>query len=364
MKHLSFFLALGLSVPTLCQACATVTYESGLPNNISITDESALIVWNAQTHTEHFVRQANFRTKAKDFGFLVPTPSKPQLGVAEKELFSDLERELLPRTKTIVQRGVHFTPLISAIQGAASSRGSADGAAGNRAANAAASSDENDVEVVEQRRVGDYNASVLRASDVRSLTKWLRKHRYAVSSDTRDWLTPYVKAGFFLTAFQIVSDVNQESAQAKAVRLTFKSDAPFFPYRETRRQQKQRGERTLRVFYIGDNRIQGRIENGRRTAAWPATVEYSAPINAHTMRDKGLSVPNKSLRLTAFLDEQSPRPGWGDLRFDSSSDQTEIAPAPFIVYKDKRWWFPLDVLLLGAFGLVLTSIFLHKKDSI
>lgn len=362
MKPLPLFLALGLSVPTLCQACATVTYESGLPNNVSITDESALIFWNAQMHTEHFVRQASFRTKAKDFGFLVPTPSKPQLGVAEDELFSDLERELLPRTKTIVQRGVHFTPLISTVIGASSSEESAYGAAGNTAANAAASSDENEVEVVEQRRVGDYNASVLRASDVRSLAKWLRKHRYAVSSDTREWLTPYVKAGFFLTAFQIVSDVNQESAQAKAVRLTFKSDAPFFPYRETRHQQKQRGERTLRVFYIGDDRVQGRIENGTKVTSWPATVEYSSPMDARSLRDSGLSISNKPLRLTAFLDDQSPRPGWGDLRFDSSPDQTEIAPAPYIVHKDKRWWFPLDILFLGACSLVLVSLFLRKKS--
>ncbi len=44
-----------------------------LTADVEITDEAALIIWDAENRTEHFIRKANFTTSAKDFGFLVPT---------------------------------------------------------------------------------------------------------------------------------------------------------------------------------------------------------------------------------------------------------------------------------------------------
>ncbi len=349
MNRLPLLLTL-LAVPVSCQACATIAEDVAGP--IRITDESALIVWNAKSHTEHFVRRADFQTRAKNFGFLVPTPSKPQLGAASDELFDDLEQELLPKTKTVVQRGVNWMPFMVALS-------NIQGCGGASSDDAATSS----VEVVEKRRVGDYNASVLKASDTRSLLKWLGSHHYAVSSDTRAWLAPYIKAGFFITAFQIASDVKAGQAQAKAVRLTFQSEAPFYPYREPERTQRLGGSRTLRVFYLGDNRVEGRIENGGKTGQWPAKMEYSGRINGAALRSHGLSVPNGALRLTSFEDESAPRPGWGDLRFYAARDQSEKVPAAKVVFKDERWWVPLDVLVLGV--VLLTGMGrLTKRNAI
>ena len=54
---------------------------------VDIRDESALIIWDEVTKTEHFIRRASFETAADDFGFLVPTPTQPDLGEADDRVF-------------------------------------------------------------------------------------------------------------------------------------------------------------------------------------------------------------------------------------------------------------------------------------
>ena len=67
--------------------CATVR---PLNSDVEITDEAALIVWDSANQTEHFIRNANFETDAKDFGFLVPTPSVPSLHESGGRVLSEL----------------------------------------------------------------------------------------------------------------------------------------------------------------------------------------------------------------------------------------------------------------------------------
>lgn len=362
MNRLPLLVAFVLVAPTTCRACATVEIEE---LSTRITDEAALIVWDAKSNTEHFVRRANFQTKAKNFGFLVPTPSQPQLAPANDGLFNDLEQELLPKTKTVVQRGINPTPFIVAlgnIQGCAGGDAEeANAAASNTAASANATES---VEVIEQKRVGNYNASVLRANDTPSLLLWLTDHHYSITPETRAWLEPYVKAGFFLTAFQIAVDTSNQTAQASAVRLTFKSDYPFYPYKELQSAQKSKADRSLRVFYVGSNRVEANIENHRKTAQWPSSMQYSGPLDAKVLLGQGVSAPDGPLRLTTFEDGVSPRPGWGDLKFYPARDQSELVPLPHIIYKDKRWWVPLDVLALLGVCFAGWGARFHKRRSI
>lgn len=193
MNRFPVLLALSLAVPVGCSACETIAVDP-----VRTTDESALIVWNSKTHLEQFVRHATFESKAKNFGFLVPTPSRPTLGAADDALFESLEQELEPKTVVKTRRGVDWTPLLVAIPKGLGGSSSDSSAA---ASNSASEDDTTSVEVVEQKRVGHYNAVVLRASDSKSLGQWLKKHHYPVSSDTREWLAPYVRRGFFLTVF-------------------------------------------------------------------------------------------------------------------------------------------------------------------
>src|SRR5688500_9107818 len=112
----------GISSIPLAQACCLAYGQDPM----SLIDEKAIIVWNPKTQMEHFIRQASFEGKAKDFGFIVPTPSQPQVEEADAAAFERLQK-LVPKPST---RGMD----------AASTPAGGFGG----------------VEILEQKRVGDY----------------------------------------------------------------------------------------------------------------------------------------------------------------------------------------------------------------
>jgi hypothetical protein len=59
-------------------------------------DQTVIIVWDAASKTEHFIRQASFKSDAEDFGFLVPTPSQPELEEAGNDAFPLLAKLTAP----------------------------------------------------------------------------------------------------------------------------------------------------------------------------------------------------------------------------------------------------------------------------
>src|SRR5262245_33760455 len=87
-------------LPVVAPSPATGCASAPPPGaRVEITDEVALIVWDEATQTEHFIRRASFRSTAADFGFLVPTPSKPDLGEADDGLFDYLATVTAPKVE-------------------------------------------------------------------------------------------------------------------------------------------------------------------------------------------------------------------------------------------------------------------------
>ena len=319
---------------------------------VRITDESALIVWDAKSGTEQFVRRAHFETKSKDFGFFVPTPSRPTLGEVPDNVFKRLEVELQPKVEHRDRISDEWSFFLARTRI-------------KNTFNAAADSlnvDEDDnVSVIEGKRIGDYNATVLKANDATTLKVWLRSHHYTATSNFEEWASPYIQKGWYLTAFKIASDVKRTYATAKAVALTFKAEAPFYPYRESKRAQQMKGARTLRLFYIGNDRPDARIKDDNYAQLWPAQTDYSATLSASSLAENHLTLPSGPLRLTAFTDASHPRPGWADLVFASADDQNEKTPPPHIIWHDRTVYIPLDAI---AFVLAVATAFcwdLHLK---
>src|SRR6516164_1911022 len=53
-------------------------------------DQNVIIIWDAEKKTQHFIRRASFKSEAKDFGFLVPSPTPPKLSESGDEAFPTL----------------------------------------------------------------------------------------------------------------------------------------------------------------------------------------------------------------------------------------------------------------------------------
>src|SRR5438874_11590017 len=82
-----FFLPSLLAPPA--PACCPVP-PSGKP--VVNADQTVIILWDPATKTEHFIRQASFKSEADNFGFLVPSPSQPDLDESGNGAFPYLQK--------------------------------------------------------------------------------------------------------------------------------------------------------------------------------------------------------------------------------------------------------------------------------
>src|SRR5471032_2439730 len=53
-------------------------------------DQTNIVIWDEAHHMEHFIRNANFKSGAGDFGFIAPTPGRPDLNKASNRAFYTL----------------------------------------------------------------------------------------------------------------------------------------------------------------------------------------------------------------------------------------------------------------------------------
>ena len=272
--------------PAPAEACA-LAWAEGAPAP-KIQGEEALIVWEAAAHREHFIRRANFAGATGDFGFLVPTPTRPELAEADDGVFARLAKI--------------YTYVPPPPPPTNSRSRSVDGLLASAVAPP--------VQVLEQRRVAGLDASVLAATDARALNRWLGDHHYPSRPGLTQWLAGYIAKGYFITAFRFVAPTNGGEVKSSAVRLSFNTDRPFYPYAEPTDSPHETG-RGFRLNVITSARMDGVVG----TRPWTAQTGYSGrPGNLRELL-RGV-VPNSALGAGPWLttlDEPDTQRGTEDL---------------------------------------------------
>lgn len=314
--------------------------------SVRVAAEEAVVVWDAARRVEHFIRSATFDTTARDFGFLVPTPTVPTLAAEETSLFADLATFSVP--EVIERHPTVLSPTLGCAAFMLLSRGARDEA---RTSAAAAP-----VRVLSAQQVAGYDAVVLEADSADALSRWLDEHRYATTPTLTAWLAPYIARRWKITAFRVSApDPNDPSPPRTApVRMSFSTDAPFYPYREPEDQRTgSHGPRRLQVHVVSDARMEGTL--GER-GVWPGRATFSGPtpaaIGPVRMSQWGLS--SNVTRLTTFEDDSSPRPGTDEVFFRRAADQSPLKPPPVYVDRPNTIPIPIDwIVLAGAAGAFL-----------
>src|SRR5690606_28181443 len=113
-------------------------------------------------------------------------------------------------------------------------------------------------------RVAGFDAKVLSADSADALGEWLQEHDYPFDPALREWLRPYVDARWKIVAFQVARDSEGNTVEGfgmRAVRMSFHSERPFFPYREPSTQRKGAGPtRLLRIHLVAPTKLRGKLE--------------------------------------------------------------------------------------------------------
>jgi hypothetical protein len=338
-----------LQGPPPVHGCGVAYRGEGRITPVEIASESAIILWDAASKTQHFIRRASFKTRIPDFGFLVPTPTEPKLSAARDEAFDSLAKITAPRIIKEKRPTGGGGCVIGC--GSAKAPGAAETAVGK-------------VEVLQQKRVGGFDTAVLKANDAKALQGWLEKHDYVFTPDLLAWVEPYVKAGWIITAFKIAKDSPESmNVATTAVRMTFQTERPFYPYREPEDQRRggKLAPRLLRVFFLGESRMDGTL--GKTGELWPGKVVWANKVSA-AQRTKLLEVldlpeetPPATWYLTEFEDRSSPRPGTDDVFFAPSEDQQPVERPPSIIYVSA----PLPDVMMCALVACLVGPWLLRR---
>jgi hypothetical protein len=293
--------------------------------------EQALIAWDPQTRVEHFVRRASFYSDAADFGFLVPTPAPPELAEAPDAVFVALNMAIQP--EVVRRTGWRLEPTILVLY-PFFLRMRAGAPESPRMIGATAP-----VRVLEEKRVAGYDAAVLQADDVPGLLRWLKEHNYASRPDLQEWLKPYVEKRWTITAFKVAGVATQ------AVRMSFGTERPFFPYREPADQRQGPTQpRELLVYLIALGRMEGTIGADQ---FWSRELLYAAPkdgLGALLAATLPSTAVTSGSWLNAFRDRASPRPGVDDLFFAPATSREKVVPPPVTIDERLDLPLPLDVL--------------------
>lgn len=157
--------------------------------------------------------QIGFQGNAKDFAWVIPLPSKPEVSKVSNDLFANLE-ELTKIDDFYYTNSVGFM-------------GSAEDSAKG-------------VEIIEQTQVGYYDVTTLKASDASSLSVWLNKNGYKFPEAYQYLLNDYINSSWYFVAVKIVPEsqsvatTDLRSGQATPLLFKFETKNIIFPMKLSR----------------------------------------------------------------------------------------------------------------------------------
>jgi hypothetical protein len=193
-------------------------------NGADLREPEQLAVLHHDGEKETLIVRAKYEGEAYDFAWVIPVPAVPELEAVEAReptpgrpisLFTELsmytrERE---RSKAAprVQTGMSATPHTEASA---------------------------DVEVIDRKRVGIFDITVLRADDAAALVRWLELRRFKLPEDREGVFDHYVRKGWYFVAcrigrYELTDKVEKDMRKGtlQPIRLSFACETPVYPLR-------------------------------------------------------------------------------------------------------------------------------------
>jgi hypothetical protein len=361
-------------------ACAPVLKTGATAD---VASETALIIWDKDKQTQHFIRRLSFVTDADDLAFLVPTPKKPEIAKADDEVFKLLEKVTAPqvvvkkRDRRNLGYGYHTHGYAYGSKGSPTPRYWEE------------------VKVLGEGRVDALKYSILQAADTDALQEWLKENGYNYRFEVRQWLDHYVTSGWVITAFRFDKGPQSGGAPGKpaeakgatelattSVRMSFEAKQPFYPYREPADQwgshHRYGGSsgRLLRVYFVGDHFVYGQFAAGFNSYSAEVPWANRLPDDSRKEMLSLLKLPEttgpKSAFLTEFEDRQSPRPANGDVFYHESPGGRTVSRPPVEQWEDPdpntgpkpgRTFLLVSVLMGTVLALLVTASLLLWRQT-
>ena len=311
-----------------------------LGRSVVNADQTVVILWDATNRTEHFIRKASFQSEADDFGFLVPCPSQPELEESGHEAFPYLLKLTEPEVKK------RLRPISMGCSTLGVGTGSVPGGVNRET-----------VKVLQEKEVAGFNAVVLETKSTGALIAWLQEHGYAFSPEVEAWAKPYVEGGWKFTALKIAKNrlSAEQAVSAAALRISFKTERPLFPYREPDPKVFAEAlgakQRLLRIYFLAEARYRGELT---KEVPWTGQVAWADKLTPEARKQllQLLKLPANTGPVTWWLTEFED--GWpyqaapADVYFSRDQNQKSLHRPPIIQYVSSGWPSDVSVYAIAA----------------
>lgn len=322
-------------------------------SRISVADETAVVLWDPNTHTEHLIDRVTFGGQpGAPFGYIIPTPVVPRIESAPDDPTHLLNRVYHPKFVRVENTGIQAVSGLDWIREQIAKPQARKGAAGASAA--------------DSQPNAYYQAVTFDAADSEGISAWLKTNGFAESPGLAKWLKPYAFRQWVVTAFLIdPARTAQKVVRPPAFTLTFRSYRPYFPYREPADSaQPAPGQNSrLRIYLVTDARMTA--SPSQHKDVWTGTTRWATPLPEDLTNQLNSDIASEFSLLTeqmpphpwlTVLQEDSPAHGSAsDLLFTPAPNQEEQVPVVTVV-TDKRIKVPADLCAIGVGTLVALGI--------
>jgi hypothetical protein len=219
-----------------------------------------------------------------------------------------------------------------------------------------------DIRVLEEKQVAGFHAAVLEAGSANALVGWLKEKGYAYTGEVEAWARPYVEAGWKITALKVVKDQADKASPrvaAAALRMSFQTERPVFPYREpdskSAAQAVNAKSRILRIFFISDARYKGELTPQTKwggKVAWSNKVQTEDRLKTLDLLKLPATTGPAEWWLTEFEDNWQYTTAPADVYFSRDADQGVVKRPVHVQYVAAPWPTDVTVYALAALTVV------------
>ncbi len=265
------------------------------------SEQKAVIFYDKGVET--LIISNTFYGNARNFGWVVPTPSRPEIGEAPDELFTSLQ-EL---TGQYYGKEVPM-PLYREM-------GAGEG-----------------VEVLETKEVGIFEAKLLTADDPEALAKWLSENKYQFPKEGSYVLENYVKNKWYFVAVKVRpelvwGDVGTKlgSGHATPLKLTFETKKIIYPMKIS--SLNKNFEPPVKIYseWQQDSEFIGTIPE----MAPMLPYERQVGVLLYVFADREKRVPGFSKQYAEIIEPQTIE----DLAYDSEGNSWMKTDKSFVLTK-------------------------------
>lgn len=230
-----------LTFSVLCLLCCVVLADGGFvlppptPEEIksgikaAYLDEpqqQAVIVFDGAKETLYL--RVRYKGTVEDFGWIIPVPARPQVEKGRGGLMAEIA-DFFYQLKLEEWKAGRLK------RGGIIALGGDEGSGKDTKA-----PKPRKVKVIEAKRVGIYDLTVLKATEPDALADWLRKHKFQLpeTQEAKEILKHYVDTGMYWCALRVCKGSRRTLRKASKgwihpVTITFATERPFYPLRIT-----------------------------------------------------------------------------------------------------------------------------------